>query len=239
MPDATGKPIPAEIAYEGEWRIEPTESHGAVNFGLRYAPSSSNRSGSMALADLGLTADKLAGDRHEIRFELRREAGTFVCQGTVEAGRGGGTFRFRPDPAYSSAIADTGIMTFDLRDHIKAAMFDVSSSFVNIVVGSFPRATFSQLLALRIFRIAPDVVAALHTEFPDGGVDDLVALGMFGVTPDYVNALRRAEIGDLTAHNVAALRASGVDQAFVDGLAANVHRPRSIDEIVELYRRAS
>jgi hypothetical protein len=74
MADATEEPVPAEVAYAGDWRIEPTESSETVTFTLHYPPSASNTSAPIALANLGLTAGALASHQHPLRFELRREA---------------------------------------------------------------------------------------------------------------------------------------------------------------------
>jgi len=263
MLDSTEEPV-AEIVYIGEWRIEPTESHETVTFALRYRPSASNQSGATALANLGLTAEALVGPRHPLHFEVRREAGTFVCQGTASDGRGNGAFRFKPDPAYAIAIAETGLPALTVREHIKAGMFNVGTSFVKAIVATgLPHITFSELIGLKIFRVTPEAVNALHVSFPSAGLDDIRALAMMGVTPEdvgvlhvhfpsaglddiralamtgvtagYVQALVRANIRHLSVDNVAALRATGIDQAFVEGLAAKGHRGLSIDEIVRLY----
>jgi hypothetical protein len=236
MLNATEEPVPAEVAYTGTWRIEPIESNESVTFALHYPPSSSNRSGAIALAKLGLTTEALGGQPHPLRFEDRREAGTFVCQGTAEGGRGNGAFRFWPDAAYANAIVETGIPPLTLHQHIQAGMFDISSDFVKAIVATgLPDVTFSQLIGLKIFRITPEVVGTLHVNFPSASLDDIRALAMSKVTAGYVEALRRANIGNLSADNVSALRAAGIDQAFIEGLAAKGHDGLSIDDVVSLY----
>jgi hypothetical protein len=236
MPNASEEPCPAEVAYAGTWRIEPIESNESVTFALHYPPSSSNRSSPIALAKLGLTTEALGGQPHPLRFEVGREAGTFVCQGIAEDGRGNGAFRFRPDPVYANAIVETGIAPLTLHQHIQAGMFDISSRFVKAIAATgLPHVTFSQLIGLRIFRITPEDVNALHVNFPSASLDDIRALAMSKVTAGYVEALRRANISNLSADNVSALRASGIDQAFIEGLAAKGHHDLSIDDVVRLH----
>jgi hypothetical protein len=240
MPNVIEEPVPAEVAYAGTWRIEPIEADESVRFALQYAPSSSNQSGPVAIAKLGLTSDALAGEAHPVRFEARREAGTFVCRGTAEDGRGDGAFRFQPDPGYANAIIQTGLPPLTLHEHIQAGMFDIRSSFVQAIAATGLRlVSFSQLIGLKIFRIKSDDVSALHVSFPNASVDYIRALAMSKVTASYVEALRRAEIGNLSPDNVCALRAFGIDQAFIDGLAANGHRGLSIDDVVRLYSDSS
>jgi hypothetical protein len=240
MADALEEPLPAEIASTGIWRIDPLESNdGKVTFGLAYPAAGNNCSGAFSLATLGLTADALAGPRHPLRFELRREAGTFVCEGTAEDGRGNGEFRFQADPAYANAVGETDI-PFTFRDQIAAGIFDVSQAFVKATAAmGLPHVTFRQLLSLKIFSITPEDASALHANFPSGSLDDIVVLGMMCVTPAYVEALRRADVRGLSVSNVFALRAAGVDQAFIENLAEAGRHGLSIDEVARLYRAQS
>jgi hypothetical protein len=125
-----------------------------------------------------------------------------------------------------------------LRKHVVAAMFDVTSSFVRAIVATgLPQVTLSQLITFKIFRITSEDVSALHAAFPSESPDDIVALAMIHVTPAYVEVLRRAKIGNLSADNVSALRASGIDQTFIEGLAANGRHALSIDEVVSLHSK--
>ena len=237
MTDAAERPVPADIVYAGEWSIEPTGSEESVTLSLRYPPSASNRSGSIALSKLGLTSAALAGSEHPVSFEIRREAGTFACLGAAEEGRGNGLFRFRPDPAYADAIAKTGVPPFTLRQQIVAGMFDLRLSLVNAVAAIGLRdVTFEQLMKLKIFRMTPESLIALHAAFPGERLDDIGALAMMNVTPEYVEALRRANVRGLSAENVSALRASGVNRDFIEGLAAKHRGPLSIDDVVRLNR---
>ncbi len=119
-------------------------------------------------------------------------------------------------------------------------MFDLSLSFVHDIVGiELPHVTFSQLLSFKIFRMKAEDVAAFYAMFPNDGADEIVALGVLRIKPEYVDALRRARIRGLTAANVAALSASGIDQTFIEGLVASGRNGLSIDDVVNLHRGAS
>jgi hypothetical protein len=236
MSDETAQLVPAKVAYAGTWRIEPAETNETVTFSLSYPPSSSNSSGPIAVANLLQTPETLAGDRHPLRFELRREAGTFVCQGTANRGRGNGGFQFRPNPAYVNALREGGMSPLALGDDVLAGLFDVTAAFIKAIVAiGLPNVTFSQLLALKIFRIKSEDLSALHASFPSEGLDELRMLVMSGVTATYAEALRRADVTGLSAINVSALRASGVDRAFIESLAANGHRGLSIDDVASRH----
>jgi hypothetical protein len=59
------------------------------------------------------------------------------------------------------------------------------------------------------------------------------------IKPEFVDALSRAQIRGLTAVNVAALYASGVDQTFIEGLVTSGRHGLSIDDVMALRREAA
>jgi hypothetical protein len=240
MPETAARDYPQEIAYTGGWHIEPTATDETVRFGLSYPASASNRTTSTALASLGLTAQSLAGEAHPIDFRDARDAGTFECRGMAEAGRASGEFRFRPDPAYAELVRESGFPPLTLREHIQAGMFEIGSPFLKAIGASgIENVAFSDLVKMSVFKIKPEAIRELHAYFPSEGIDELTRLATVGVTAAYADALCRADIRHRSAENVAALRASGVDQAFVDRLAADGRHGLSIDDVVSAYRSGS
>jgi len=237
MFDAYEDPVPAEIAFTGTWSVEASTGSDTCTFALRYPLSASNVSAAFAFADLGLSRQRLDGAEREIAFAIRRDAGTFACEGTVARGHGRGAFRFRPDPAYAAALVEAGLRPLTPQKHVKAGMFDLTLSFVSAILATgLPRVTFADLLTLKIFRNSPEDVHALHAAFPNAEPDELATLGMLGVTRAYVDALRRAHVRDLSSANVSALRASGINQSFIEALPAGGYRDLTIDELVALHR---
>ena len=230
---------PAEISFAGKWSIETTGSNDSANLRLQYPPSSSNDSGMASLAALGLQPSTFGGSEHAVQFAIRRDAGTFACQGTAGAGRGDGAFRFEPNPLYVRDVVAAGFPSPTLREQVMAGMFDLRTSYVQAMAAAGIRGVrLDKLVDLKIFDVTPEFVAALHADFPGESTDDLVALHMVGVTPAYVDALRRAGVPNLTADNVSALRAAGIDQAFAERLATKGPHGLSIDEVVKLKEKA-
>jgi hypothetical protein len=223
--------MPAEIAYAGTWRIDPAGSDSRAALTLAYPPTSTNRAGLFAFSDLGLARDAVEGDERAVQFELQLEAGTFVCHGSAGNGRGKGTFRFTPAPAYVAALARIGMETLELREQIQAAMFDISASFVAEISAALPQIAFSDVIAMKMFGVEPETAQRLGSYFPTVRARDILSLKMVGVTPAYVDALHRAGVRDLSIENVSALRAAGIDQAFVENLAADGPQGLSIDDV--------
>jgi hypothetical protein len=235
VPSADSQSAPAEISYAGKWRIEATGSKDSAELTLRYPPTMSNSSGTASLSALGLQPGTFAGSGHAVQFVIRRDAGTFVCQGTARAGHGDGTFRFDPNPQYVRDVVAAGYPTPTLGQQIVAGLFDVRSSYVQAMAAAGIRGVgLDNVVGLKIFGVTPDFVAGMHADFPDESSMDFVFLSMSGVTPAYVDALRRADVSNLTVGNLSALRAAGVDQAFVEHLATKGPHGLTIDQIVRL-----
>jgi hypothetical protein len=238
-PSSASVDAPPQISYAGKWSIETTGSNDSAHLTLQYPPSSSNDSGMASLSALGLEPGTFGGSGHAVQFGIRRDAGTFVCQGNAGSGSGGGTFKFEPNPQYVRDVVAAGFAAPTLREQVMAGMFDVGTSYVQAMGAAGLRGVrLDKLVDLKIFDLTPEFVAALHADFPDESIDGFVALHMVGVTPAYVDALRRAGVPNLSADNVSALRAAGVDQAFAERLATKGPHGLSIDEVVRLKETA-
>jgi hypothetical protein len=254
----------AQLINSGNWTIQPPAKDGSVNFGLSYPATLSNNTDFVPLSRLGLAADVLNGVSHAIDFELKTEAGTFACHGKVANGDGGGKFAFEPDAAYATAYDAVFSSPLTQRQQVQAGMFDVSVAYVTSVAkAGFGSADFDTLLSMKIFRVTPEFLQALHADFPATAPSDVIgtwmmadkehvdlhalhldfptenfdaitALAVAGVSPAYVAALKAAGVQGLTADGVATLRLHGVNQAFVDRLARNGPRGLSIDDVVRL-----
>ena len=61
----------------------------------------------------------------DVRFALRRDAGTLEFEGAFDAGRGTGTFRFAPNAAFMAALQKTG-RQLSADDALRLAIHDVS-----------------------------------------------------------------------------------------------------------------
>ena len=255
----------SRLINSGTWKIYSTGNAGLVNLALSYAPTLSNSAGIVPLAAMGMSAQDLAGE-HALQFRFPAAAGDFMCQGDAANGKGSGTFVFVPDAAYSKAYDAIHPTALTPRQQVQAGIFDLSIDFVRAVAAAgFADASFETLLGMKIFGVTPgfvktlhadfptadssDVVGtwmlvdkehveihALHLDFPAESLDAIVALATAGVTPAYVTALRNAGVHDISAESVAVLHANGVDQAFVDRLAANGPRGLSVEEVVRLKK---
>jgi beta-lactamase regulating signal transducer with metallopeptidase domain len=94
------------MVYSGLWEIRPSMTAGSVQLRLCYAELFSRAD--MAVDNLGLSPAELAATDGPIRFALRRDAGTFRFDGTIERGTVSGTYTFEPGATFSRELETRG-----------------------------------------------------------------------------------------------------------------------------------
>src|ERR1700734_2288634 len=93
----------------GDWAIHPSDQPGKVEFSLRehhHGGESSNESEWPMSAFSGVDFSK--SGRQNVRFTIKRDAGTIECDGFLENGEGTGLFHFQLDPNYAGEMSKAG-----------------------------------------------------------------------------------------------------------------------------------
>ncbi len=139
-----------------------------------------------------------------VRFEMRREAGTSVYEGTFRKGKGAGQFTFTPNRGYIAAVKALGV-PFDLsgkrhrrnqseeEELFTLALHDVSTTFIKSMQAIGFKESLEKYLEMRIFDITPEYVREMRAlGFANLDSDELVASKIHKVTPDYVRKMRAA-----------------------------------------------
>ncbi|HEV7668509.1 MAG TPA: M56 family metallopeptidase [Thermoanaerobaculia bacterium] len=178
---------------------------------------------------VGLTAGP------DVRFELRREAGTFLFEGRFGGAKGSGTFTFQPNPAYPREMATLGY-TVEPERQMEMAIQDVSVSFAREIKSlGFRDTTLDQLVQLRIQGVTAEYARALGgLGIADLSAEQLIQLKIQGVSPDWVRGLNTAGYRDLSADQLVQLKIQGVSAEWVQGLTAAGSGDLSADELVQL-----
>jgi len=203
-------PAPAPV---GTWSLSNRIPGEGVQLSLSYRKGSSRSewSSTQPLSDLqGLTASQLHAMHTAVAFSLRRDAGSFACEGTLTLGAGRGQFRFTPDPSYAAKLAALGYESIgeDVHPLMMLAWRDVSVAYASDV----------KKAGLRVAETA-----------------DLVRLLDHGVDLDFIRALGAAGYAGLTADDVTNFRDHGIDGDYLRGLKASGASDWSVDEIVKLH----
>ena len=149
------------------------------------------------------------GPGPEVRFELRRDAGTFLCEGRFNGGgpgsRGAGTFTFQGDPAYVREMASLGYRVREA-DFLRLGLIDLTLAY-----------------ARGMRQVGYGVPLA-----------DLIEMRGRGVQPAYVQALAELGYRDLPSDRLVEMRLHDVLPEYIRGLAALGYRNVPIDKMIEM-----
>lgn len=204
-----------------ELRVDRVSGNGHWSWGSRV-PWSSIR---------GLTPEQL-NSSSRVKFEMARDAGTLVCEGSVRYGSGSGSYTFRPNPDYTAELQRLGYGAPREDDLMSMALIDVSLAFARGVHDAGVRATTGELAELRIHGIDLDYIRGVREAEYDFTAPELVQLKIHGVPTDFLRDLKAAGY-DCRAEQIVQLRIHGVGTELVRELKAAGY-DLAPDEVVQL-----
>ncbi len=170
----------------------------------------------------------------DVRFELRRDAGTFHFEGRFKGDQGTGFFTFAGNPGYVRDMAALGYQVTEDR-LLEMATHDVSLAFVREIHDSGYRdASLDKLVEFRIHSVSPGFIHELSAlGYRDLPADRLVELRIHGVSPDLVRELSADGYQNVPVDELVQFRIHGVSPEFIHGLSANGYRGVPADELVQ------
>src|SRR5262249_48599291 len=120
-----------------QWLIEFRPGQDKVQLTLRYEQHSDSHWGShsnsyqIAPSELiGLTREQAMSGGTNVQFQVKRDAGTFNCEGWFKDGNGSGHFTFALNPAYAAELKRQGYGEPTYEQQFSLAMSDVSLAFI-------------------------------------------------------------------------------------------------------------
>ena len=184
----------------GSWTASRSEKHeDELDFSLTRAHKRENNGTQFRLVDFtGLTAAQVGSTSAvDVRFEMRREAGTIAFEGAFRNGEGAGTFAFDPNEEFPKALARLGVelgKKHDPDDELfTLALFDVSSAFIQSMQAIGYDEPLEKYIAFRIFAVDPAYVRDMASVgFDHLSADKIVETRIHGATPDYLREMRRS-----------------------------------------------
>jgi hypothetical protein len=188
----------------------------------------------------GLTDAQIqASTQTPVAFSVRREAGVVNFEGTFKEGYGGGQFTFSPNRGYLDSLRALGVTSEDddsekeIDEHLLAlALHDVSTAFIRSMQAIGYRESLEKYMAMRIFRINPELVAELRSlGFDKLDTDDLISSQVHGVTPQYVREMRAAGYTKLSMEELVSTRIHRVTPEFRKEMAALGYDKLDLDEL--------
>jgi beta-lactamase regulating signal transducer with metallopeptidase domain len=192
----------------------------------------------------GLTAAQLASPTQtQVRFNIVRDAGTFVCEGYFQAGRGSGRAEFQPNPDFRTQLEALGIQDIDDHALFTMALVNVDLQFAReLRAAGVAVSRTSQLLTMQIQNVLPEYVREILQLYPSVSNQQLINMRVQSITPEFAREMRKmypsASINDLInmkvqqvtpefAHDVLQTHPSASIRDLVDmKIQGTLRRPR-------------
>jgi bla regulator protein blaR1 len=170
----------------------------------------------------------------DVRFDLRRDAGTFHFEGRVRGNEGTGFFTFTGNPGYVRDMAALGIQVKEGR-LVEAATHDISVAFAREIHDlGYRDASFEDLEQFRIHGVNPQLIRELaglgYEHLP---ADEIVQFQIHGVSPALLRELAKAGYQGIAPDEVVQFQIHGVSPEYVRRLAENGYRNVAPDDLVQ------
>jgi hypothetical protein len=204
----------------GTWEVRRTDSPWRIDLRVRQGDARFN--GQIDSSEV----ERLIGQPFSIangpvRFNIRREAGTFEIAGTMQAGTGNGTFRFVPSESFVTDLTGRGFARPSAAELMALAYRNVGLAFVDELSAQ----KYAQPPTVELIRAADHGVDLEYlremgrTGYRVGRLDELIRFRDHGVTPEYIGDLKANGLTDLSPDDLVRARDHGVDAEFISGLA--------------------
>ena len=216
--------------FAGQWIVDnPRESGGktTVQFTMHrsHERGESTNSNSIALSELrGLSPAllKAGGGGAPARFELVRAAGSIMCEGFFQNGRGAGSFDFRPNPGFPGEMRSLGYGDLKEQQIFAMAAHDVGPEYAReLRAAGVENVAADKLIAMRIHGVTADYIQELRSlGYTIQAADKLVAMRIHGVSAQVVRDLKSLGYDSLEADKLIAMRIHGASPEFIREIAA-------------------
>ena len=226
-------------AERSNWRIEKAGNATIVQLTLRRVGAHGRWDSShpVALPDLeGLTSAAIEAPSSDVRFALKRDAGTLSFEGRFQAGAGAGHFTFAPSAAYVADMRGRGYGDIDDEKAMNLAIHDLSRAFIAELASlGYERVDLDKLMALRIHGASGEFIRGLAgLGYKRLDLDQVVAFRIHGVSPEFIKAFRGLGYDKLTSDQLVAMRIHGVSPDFVSQLKALGYTGVRVDDLVSM-----
>ena len=222
--------------FKGNWTMRASKQPGQVHFGLIYRHDHGNSHSESDWAISEFQGLDLASAKHDVKFDITRDAGRFYCEGYLSNGEGAGLFRFAANAQYSKGMSALGFSGIDEEMQFAMAVHDVSLEFARAIKAEkLAGLTTEMLLAFRIHGVTPQFVREIRAAgLTADDADKLIAFRIHGVTPAFINKVEALGYKQLTPDQLIAMRIHGVTPEFITEMKSRGLKNLTIDQLVNL-----
>jgi len=220
------------LSTSGTWSVQPSEKSGEVYFEMRQLHSSNGHTMPLAELDGLTTAQMNAGGT--VKFLLRRDAGTFTCEGVFREGVGGGAFTYAANPAFADELGKRGVTRPTARQQFEMAKHDVSLALVDdLRAQGYQTPTSDDLVQAGHHGVSARYVRDMGAlGYKVGTIGALIKMRDHGVSPDYVQGMLAEGLPKLSADDLIRARDHGVTPDYVRALRSLGYGSLTLDALV-------
>ena len=239
----------AQERFEGQWLVEYKTDEGKTSLTLRHKESRQGKDGGRHESDWnttrniepdelrGLTREQVFSDNGtNVRFDLRRDAGTFACEGWFRRGSGSGHFTFVPDQGFAAELSRRGVGSPTDRQLFSLAMANAGLALLDeLSAQGYERPTVEGLVRMGEHGVHADYVRGMGAAgYRLRTIEALVRMRDHGVGPDYVRELRGYGYQDLSAEELLRARDHGVTAGFIRELQGAGYKAPALEGLIRI-----
>jgi len=228
----------AKAALGGQWMLsgspEPGVGHLMMNYTL-HGRDQGQWGRSLDLAQVrGLRPDAFRA-RGPVAFDIVRDAGTFICTGTMNGTSGKGAFTLRADAEFARTLERRGVGRPNEDQQARLALSDAGYALLDALEHEgYPVPRVATMVELGEHGVdAPFVTGLASAGFRLGSLDRLRETRDHGLTAEYVQELRRQGLTHLTFEQFMQARDHGVTAEFLQELRKAGYANLSYSELLE------
>lgn len=239
--------ISPQTAVTGEWtaKVEENSQQINLNFNRFSAKGGKHNMGqTFEFTEFqGLTREQ-ALNGGPVKFSLVREAGTIVCEGSFQNGKGSGTFRFDANPSFVTGMKSRG---FDFEERssshgdpqeklFAAAALNVTTTLADdLRSAGFENLVVEDLFKAAIFKVDSKFAREMKVSgFPNLEMEDLVKARIFKIDAELVTKATQMGFDKEPFESLVKMQIFKVTPEFVAEVRGEGLSDLSLEELVKL-----
>ncbi|MCD9186548.1 MAG: hypothetical protein LUM44_08945 [Pyrinomonadaceae bacterium] len=242
--------IVAQTEIRGDWKasVNSEKSEKKLNLSMSRNSGKNNRNQMGSSFDVkdfeGLSESQFANSN--VRFSLTREAGRVDFEGNFSNNKGSGTFVFRPDQQFFSAMKSRGFdfekpsknsRENEVENRMFAAMaLDVKLATADdLLSANFGDLDVDDLFKATIFKIDSSFMREMKASgFPNLGMEELVKARIFKIDAEFLRSLNENGLATEDFENVVKMRIFKITPEFINGVRAEGFSKLDIEDLVKM-----
>ncbi len=226
-----------------QWLIEYRTGEEKVHLTMRYMRKRNDgygysNTGFTISPDqlIGLTREQAMSAGAVVKFQLKRDAGTFNFEGWFKEGNGAGHFTFSPNASFAAELNRQGYGTPTAEQQLSMAMQDVGFGLINeLKAQGYDQPTLEQLVKMGNHGVKLEYVQGLkQLGYNLKSVDYLIKMRDHGVTLNFIRELAGLGYTGLAPEELIRTRDHGVTPSFINEFMAAGYSKLTLDEWIKL-----